>query len=110
MLSPPQDYDAEQLLTSVSSDMHERLGTDNWEVGVIYGRLASFYARKGNYGKYEKAAKTAAECRIASSAASHSQVRFLHGRAVVSPGQAGRLEHYLGVPGTATDRHSHPLA
>jgi len=54
--------------------MHGNLGTDNWEVGVIYGRLAAFYAKKENFAKYDKAVKQAMDCRIAFSAANHSVV------------------------------------
>eukprot|EP00951_Prasinocladus_malaysianus_P016934 scaffold132605_cov31-Prasinocladus_malaysianus.AAC.2 len=71
-------YETEQLLQSSADEAQESLGPDHWQVGVLYGRLAAFFARLKKFDKYEKAAKTAAESRIAAAAASHAQVRLWH--------------------------------
>jgi hypothetical protein len=70
-----QDYEVEQLLQSTADEAQQQLGADHWEVAVLYGHLATFFARKRRFAKAEHAARMAAESRIASAAASNVQVR-----------------------------------
>jgi len=69
-----KDYEVEQLLQTTVDEAQEQLGADHWEVAVLYGQLAAFFARKRRFPKYEHAAKMASESRVASAAASHAQV------------------------------------